>query len=242
VRLPSDDARRLEKGGAPDASRPAGRPSGPIPDDWTRHSSLPHAETAAVRAGDLELVAVIHEHRVEARRDGKVAWSVTADGRVSHPPLVHEGRAYFGSHDGWVYAVELVDGALAWRHQVAPYPRKTVAYGQLESSWPIHGLALHEGLVVASAGTHPELSGGVHVAALDPKTGVAAWRKVLRKPPAAITTAGGKTSGPIVPHSFLNEAPASEGGRIRIGKFDFDPKESEAEIGKRLAAPTPKKK
>ena len=38
-----------------------------------------------------------------------------AGGRVSSPPVVHQGRAFFGSHDGYVYAVNLADGAQAWR-------------------------------------------------------------------------------------------------------------------------------
>ncbi len=229
----------LERGGTADASRAAQAPSGPIPDDWTR--GLPRQETEAVEAGGLRIAAVVHEHRVEARRAGAVAWSVTADGRISHAPLVHDGRAYFGSHDGWVYAVSLSDGARLWRRRVAPYARKIVAYGQLESSWPVYGLALHEGRLVASAGTHPELGGGVFVAGLDPQTGEAAWKRTLFKPPAAITTVNGKSSGPIVPQSFLNEAPLSEGGRLRIGAFSFDPAESDADLRVRLGTPPPKK-
>lgn len=229
----------LERGGAADASRSAQAPSGPIADDWTR--GLPKKETEAVEVDGLQIVAVAHEHRVEARRAGVVVWSVTADGRVSHAPLVHDGRAYFGSHDGWVYAVSLADGGRQWRRRVAPYARKVVAYGQLESSWPIYGLTLHEGRIVASAGTHPELGGGVFVAGLDPQTGETAWKKTLFKPPAAITTVNGKSSGLIVPRSFLNEAPLSEGGRLRIGDFSFDPGESDAETRVRLSTPLPRK-
>lgn len=190
----------------------------------------------------LRLVARVHEHRVEARREGKVAWSATAGGRVSHAPLVLGGTAFFGSHDGWVYAVSTADGARIWRSRAAPYERKAVVHGQLESSWPVYGLAAHEGRIVASAGTHPELGGGVVVTAFDPATGERAWHRTLFKPWAEITTVEGKSKGAIVPQSFLNEAAVVEGARIRIGAFSFDPSESDAELRARLAAPPPKKR
>ncbi len=224
----------------PDASRQAASPAGPIPDDWTR--GLARRETEEVEVDGLQLVSVIHEHRVEARRGTSVVWSSTAGGRVSGPPLVRDGKAFFGSHDGWVYAVSVADGARLWRSRVAPYERKTVAYGQLESSWPVYGVAWHDGRVVASAGTHPELGGGVFVRAFDPATGATAWRRTLSKPTATITTLDGKSSGKIVPQSFLNEAPVSEAGRVRVGAFSFDPGESDQEIRERLATPPLKKR
>jgi outer membrane protein assembly factor BamB len=224
----------------PDATRATASPAGPIPDDWSR--GLARKETEPVEVDGLQLVSVIHEHRVEARRGTSVVWSSTAGGRVSGAPLVREGRIYYGSHDGWVYALSAADGARLWRSRVAPYERKTVAYGQLESSWPVFGVAWHEGKVVASAGTHPELGGGVFVRAFDPATGDTAWRRTLSKPHAAITTVDGKSTGKIVPNSFLNEAPVSEAGRVRIGAFSFDPAESDQDIRERLATPPVKKR
>jgi outer membrane protein assembly factor BamB len=242
LRPPLDDALRLERGGPAAAPVPAGRPSGPLAADWTRQPRVTALETPPVPAGDLELVAVIHEHRVEARRGGTRAWSFTAGARVSGPPLVHEGRAFFGAHDGWVYALRLADGALEWRHLVAPHERKIVAYGQVESAWPVYGVVLHEGLVCAPAGHHPELGGGVRVSGLEPATGRAAWTRTLRKSAAALSTTDGKTTGTIVPRSFLNAPPEVEGGLLRIDEFVFDPKTPEAELVRRLDSPAPKKK
>jgi outer membrane protein assembly factor BamB/SAM-dependent methyltransferase len=243
------EARRLEAGdgrpapaGAPAAAAP---PAGPLVDEWARQGERAAAdETEPVEAGDgLRIVSVVHRHRVEARvADGTVRWAFAAGGRVSGRPVVVDGRVLFGSHDGWVYALRAADGALAWRHLVAPRERWMVAYGQLESTWPVYGVALLDGTVVASAGRHPETGGGVFVAALDPKTGAAAWRRTLCKPPAAIATSNGRSTGAIVPRSFLNEAPVVEGGRIRIGEFTFDPGETDADLSARLATPPPRKK
>jgi len=244
LRPPLPDARRLEKGGKPAAvtvGKPV-QPAGPVAEDWTRQEHAPALEIAAVDAGALKLVAVCHEHRVEARdAGGAVKWAFIADGRISQAPLVHNGRAYIGSHDGWVYALNLADGALAWRYLVAPYQRKLCAYGQLESSWPVYGVVLHQGKVCASAGLHPELGGGVYVAGLDPTTGAAGFRLCLSKSPAKVTTISGKTTAAIVPHSFLNGVPESQGDQLVIGTFAFDPKTPDAELQKRLETPVKKK-
>jgi outer membrane protein assembly factor BamB len=250
LRPPWPEARRLEPGdgrpapaeGARQEPRP---PTGPIVDEWMRQGERAAAlETEPVEAGDgLRIVSVVHRHRVEARAaDGAVRWTFDAGARVSGRPVVVDGRVVFGCHDGWVYALRAADGALAWRHLVAPRERWMVAYGQLESTWPVYGVALLDGTVVASAGRHPETGGGVFVAALDPKTGAAAWRRTLCKPPAAIATSNGKTTGTIVPRSFLNEAPVVDAGKIRIGEFAFDPAETDEALAARLATPPPKKK
>ena len=61
---------------------------------------------------------------VEARDEkGAMKWAFTAGGRVSGEPLVHDGSVYFGSHDGWVYALKASDGSLRWRYLAAPYER-----------------------------------------------------------------------------------------------------------------------
>jgi len=153
----------------------------PIRNAWIDNDVLPYPETEAVAAGrppagDLSLVAVVNEHRLEARRGGRVAWSFTAGGRITTPPVVHEGRVYVGSHDGWVSCLDAKDGRVAWRFLAAPADRRIVAYGQLESSWPVYGLVLHQGLIALSAGRHPELDGGIYLYGLDPATGAANWQ------------------------------------------------------------------
>ena len=245
--LPEDA--RLQKGdGKPPAAAPpvtAQFPEGPIADEWLRWGERATVtETEPVNAGNgLRIVAVVHQHRVECREgDGKVRWSFTAGGRVSGKPLVVEERVIFGCHDGWVYALSAQDGALLWRSLVAPCERYLLAYGQLESTWPVYGVALLKDKVVASAGRHPEIGGGVHVAGLDPKTGAAAWRRVLCKPVAKITTANGRTNGNIVPKSFLNAEPVVDGEQIKIGEFAFSPAETDEALQQRLNTNPEKKK
>jgi hypothetical protein len=151
----------------------------PLRDSWINNEDAPYPLTESVSAGDLELVAVVSEHRLEARRDGRVVWSLTAGARISRPPLVHDGRVYVASHDGWVYCCDPGSGRLLWRALVAPNVRRIVAYGQIESAWPVRNVVLHDGLVCAAAGRHPELDGGIHLAGLDPETGRARWRKTV---------------------------------------------------------------
>lgn len=110
--------------------------------------------------------------------------------------------------------------------------------GQLESAWPVYGVAMLDGKVIASAGTHAELGGGVTVAAFDPATGKPAWIKQLEKKPSSVP-AGGKRAT-IVAYSFINSVARVEDGVIvlgdggrRGGEFRFKPSE-EDELNSRL--------
>jgi outer membrane protein assembly factor BamB len=132
-------------------------------------------QTQPVTAGDLSLVAHVQEHRLTATRGGKEVWNFVAGGRIGSAPVIHQGLAIFGSHDGHVYAVNSKDGALAWRFLAAPADRRHVVMNQVESVWPVYGVALHEGKVLLSAGKHAELDGGVHFYCLDASTGAMKW-------------------------------------------------------------------
>jgi hypothetical protein len=243
---PTADAARLMKGGQPVKLPPAALkvPGGPVAEEWTRQYRAAKLETEPVDAGDLKLAAVVHQHRLEARAAGQVRWSVVADGRISSPPVVVGDVAVFGSHDGWVYAFGTKDGSLKWKYLAAPAERLWQAYGQLESTWPVYGVTMHDGKIIASAGTHPEL-GGVAVVALDPASGQPAWRKLLIKRPSTVP-AGGK-GGQIVAYSFLNNVPRvvdgkivlGDGGRIG-GSFTFGPDETEQALEQRLSSPAKK--
>lgn len=68
------------------------------------------ASTAPVRAGNLTLTAYPPQHRLEATRDGRPVWNFVAGARIGQPPVVHKGGAYFASHDGYVYAVNVAGG------------------------------------------------------------------------------------------------------------------------------------
>jgi outer membrane protein assembly factor BamB len=200
---PEPDAARLERGPGP-GEAPAGTPtlaappativvagkdgrpdrSIPIPpltvrpvvDSWIAQEDHPLPETEPVVTPDGDLVAVTAEHRLECRQGGRVRWSVTADARITAPPVVVGDAVVFGAHDGWVYAVDRATGLRRWRALVAPAYRRIVAYGQFESAWPVRRLAVHQGLVCAAAGRHPEVDGGIHLAGLDPASGTRRWQ------------------------------------------------------------------
>ena len=130
--------------------------------------------TSLTSDGRRVLVASIDTHTVHCLNgnDGSILWRFTAGGRIDSPPTIAEGFALFGSSDGWIYSVRMEDGVLAWRYRAAPEDRRVVAYGQLESVWPVSGSVLvEEGVVYAAAGRSSFLDGGIRLVRLDSRTG-----------------------------------------------------------------------
>ncbi len=151
---------------------------------------------------------------------GKQAWRYSAGGRIDSPPTLHRGLAVFGCRDGYVYALRAKDGVLAWRTRVAPWERRMVAYGQLESVWPAVGTVLvHDGMLYANAGRTSESDGGIAVVALDPATGNPLW-------------GGAVAPGPLRQNDLLRLAD----GKLLWHHVPIDPKTGAAD----LKAPVPK--
>jgi len=246
---PLEDARRLVRRTGKSATMPSAAtadvPPGPVATDWLKQWRAGMRHAAPVKAGALELVAVVHQHRLEARRDGKLVWQYVADGRISAPPVVVGDVAVFGSHDGWVHAIKVNDGLLQWKYMLAPSERYICVNGQLESSWPVYGVCpdpSDTGRIIASAGTHVELAGGVTVASLVAKTGEVKWKKSLAKPSSKVPPGG--RDARIVGYSFINSVPRVTDGQIVLGDggrkggyFAFRPTDSEEELNGRLAMP-----
>jgi outer membrane protein assembly factor BamB len=145
---------------------------------------LPGPLTAVVVAGGRVYVAQREAGTVQALKstDGSRVWSYTTGGRVDSPPTFHGGRVYFGSADGWMYCLRAADGELAWRFRVAPDDRQIVAYGKLESAWPVPGTVLvldgPDGPVAyAAAGRTSYVDGGVHLCGVDAVTGALRFRR-----------------------------------------------------------------
>jgi outer membrane protein assembly factor BamB len=138
-------------------------------------------QTTPVQAGDLTLVAHVHEHRLAATRGGQEVWNFVAGGRIGAPPVLYRGRAIFGCHDGNVYAVDLRDGSLAWRFLAAPVERQHMMLGQLESATPVFNVVLGGDNLYCSAGRHEELDGGIHFYSLDAATGAVRWHVSRRR-------------------------------------------------------------
>ncbi len=172
------------------------------------------------------------------------------DARLGAAAVISGGVAVVGSHDGWVTGLDLGSGAVRWRYLAAPAQRLAIANGLLTSTWPVFGVAdLGDGTVVASAGTHPELEGGVRIVALRSADGGLAWEKNIAKKPIAIP-AGGRGVR-FADRSFINAAPMVRDGRILIeadasleaqnpshlGRLEFAPDEDAAAISERISRP-----
>ncbi|MFH1024065.1 MAG: PQQ-binding-like beta-propeller repeat protein [Planctomycetota bacterium] len=164
--------------------------------------------SAPVVAGGRVFVSVGDGHQILAldAETGDVRWRFTAGGPVDSPPTVAGDLCVFGCRDGWVYAIRAPDGALVWRLRVAPGERRIVAWGALESPWPVHGSVLvRDGVVYFAAGRTPILDGGVRVFAVEAATGKILW-KVESPALADVLMAGGRG-----------------GTAVRLREMEFDP-------------------
>jgi len=141
--------------------------------------------TAPTVAGSLVLVGCPREHSIIAlnRSNGTIVWRTTLGGRVDTPPTIAGQLALAGCHDGWVYALSVADGRLVWKFQVALLERRIVAFGQVESPWPVvGGVLVKDGLAIAVAGHSTEADGGVNVCAMQVLSGVLAWEQHFMAP------------------------------------------------------------
>ncbi len=103
---------------------------------------------------------------------GEPRWDFMAGGRIDSSPTYYRGRLIFGSADGYVYCLRASDGQLAWRFRAAANERRVVAFGQVESAWPVHGSVLMlNDTVYFTAGRSSFLDGGIVIYGLDPLTG-----------------------------------------------------------------------
>jgi outer membrane protein assembly factor BamB len=130
--------------------------------------------TPVVVSGGVAYLASIDRHTLYSLNaaDGRILWTFTAGGRIDSPPSVYRGRIMFGCRDGRVYCLRATDGLLAWRFRAAPYARRIMAFGQLESPWPVSGsLLIVRDRIYFAAGRSSFLDGGVHLYALAPETG-----------------------------------------------------------------------
>jgi len=114
---------------------------------------------------------------------GERLWDFVAGGRIDSSPTCYKGRLIFGSADGSVYCLRASDGVLAWRFQAAPAGRRLVAFGRIESAWPVHGSVLvMNDVAYFAAGRSSFLDGGISLYGLDPLTGRALYQTRLEGP------------------------------------------------------------
>lgn len=159
-----------------------GSPDGKVSRNaWALRTGNPVSATTV--AGGNVFVADVDAGRLCALdlATGEVLWEFLAAGRIDTPPTVQNGVCLFGSHDGYVYCLNAADGQMAWKYRVAPSERRIVAFGGVESAWPVAGTVLVKGgRVYAAAGRAPDADGGLQVVALDLSSGKPVWQQAIQ--------------------------------------------------------------
>ena len=153
-------------------------PDGPILFDWRENPYVKGPISAPVISGGRVYIARPDSHEVIAlsAAGGKEEWRYTARGRVDTPPTIHRGLVLFGCHSGYVYALRADSGELVWEFRAAPVDERIVAYGQVESPWPVPGSVLvRNETAYFVAGRQQLADGGVLIFAVDPLTGEKRW-------------------------------------------------------------------
>ncbi|MHC4681657.1 MAG: outer membrane protein assembly factor BamB family protein [Planctomycetota bacterium] len=153
-------------------------PDGPILHDWRENEFVKGPVSAPTIAGTLAFVSRPDAHEVAAieANSGEVRWRFTANGRVDTPPTIYRGLCLFGTHAGSVYALRADSGRMVWQFQAAPSSERIVAYGQVESPWPVPGTVLIiNDVAYFAAGRQPFADGGIFIFAVDPVSGRRHW-------------------------------------------------------------------
>ncbi|MHC4118536.1 MAG: outer membrane protein assembly factor BamB family protein, partial [Planctomycetota bacterium] len=156
--------------------------------------------SAPVIAGGNVVLSAIDEHKIIAldAKDGRERWTFTAGGRVDSPPTIYQGLVLFGSADGSIYCLRLSDGEQVWRFRAAPDELNTVALGQVESVWPVHGsILVLDGVAYAAAGRSSYIDGGIVLYGLDPVTGKALYKEQVRNVHPVVTLTDEKSQTAI---------------------------------------------
>jgi outer membrane protein assembly factor BamB len=225
----------------PVASPDSEFPKSLIAEAWPWFTISTPVKPAAVEKAGWSFKIDPQAHRIDAS-NGAAKWTYIADARIGIDFAVVGQRVVVGTHDGWVHCLDLKTGAMQWRYLVAHAQRLIVANGMLTSAWPVFGVAdLGNGQIVASAGTHAELDGGIRVVALKAEDGGLAWVKNLSKTPTIVPAPATGKRTQMREFSLINAAPKVESGRIiidggaHLNRLEFAPGDSEAQVNAALA-------
>jgi len=209
---------------------------GTIAEEWKTNQFVKGILSAPVAANGMVFVAAPDLHRVVAldAATGKRLWSYTAGGRLDGSPTIHQDLCLFGAHDGWVYCLTAADGRLLWRLRAAPREGRILAYGQMESPWPVvSSVLVDQDLAYVAAGRHPTSDGGVRVLAIRPRSGEIVWEKSIDNLDAITKWYGGTLSGQktkvgvdFEPVDML----VRDGDRVAMSRWRFHPVTGEFEL------------
>jgi outer membrane protein assembly factor BamB len=201
-------------------------------------ATLPGGRITAPVVGEGKvLVASVDAHTVHAidADTGRERWSYVTAGRVDTPPTIWNGRAVFGTRDGWVVCLRMEDGALAWRFHAAPADRLVVAHGGLESAWPVHGSVLaRDGKLYVVAGRSSMLDGGLMAYCLDAVTGDVLAEQSVESPQDMAVDTGRNQNDDT---GILADLLVSEGEGIYMRNLQlFGPSNTNLGWGRRVGA------
>lgn len=155
-------------------------------------------------------------------RTGVLKWRFFADGPVRFAPLAWEGKVYFVSDDGHLYALDASTGNVAWKFRGGPQDRKVLGNGRLVSMWPARGApVLVDGSIYFAAGIWPFM--GIFLHALDARTGRVLWTNegdgsiFIPQPHRADAFAGVAPQGTLV---AIGDSLLVPGGRSVPARYD----------------------
>ncbi|MHC4215751.1 MAG: outer membrane protein assembly factor BamB family protein, partial [Planctomycetota bacterium] len=105
---------------------------------------------------------------------GKPQWTFYTGGPVRFAPVAWQDRVFVTSDDGHLYAIDVNDGTLLWKHRGGLNERMCLGNERMISRWPARGgPVLMDDVVYYAAGIWP--SDGVFLHALEARTGKVLW-------------------------------------------------------------------
>ena len=105
---------------------------------------------------------------------GALKWRFTTGGPIRFSPVIHKGRVYVVSDDGYLYCLNAKTGGQHWRLRGGPSGEMLLGNGRMISNWPCRsGVLIDDDILYFTAGIWP--TEGVFIYALDAESGREIW-------------------------------------------------------------------
>lgn len=155
---------------------------------------------------------------------GQELWVYSSGGPVRVAPTVADGRVFFGSDDGFAYALELTSGQRLWQRAAVPMARRVLHDGRLVSTWPVRSGVLVSGATATFGASFLPWKSS-HLLAVDVATG-----EVLPAPSGAPPRwerdlgTGWTLEGPLLASADTLVAPQGRSAPLLFDRRDGTPK------------------